>query len=243
MTSATPPDRNDALLRVNDGWLSTPEERALAWLAVRIPSWLSPDRLTALGFAGAIIAFLGYVAARHCPAALWLVNIGLLVNWFGDSLDGKAARQQGIERPRYGFFLDQSVDVVGQFLFAIGLGLSGYMRLEIAAIGLAVYLMMTVQGLLRTAVTRVFRLAAGGMGLTEIRCMFVALNCLFYFLPPHPLPMDGMDISYADLLGLAWIAANLGLYVVVMIAELKGLAREEPVRRADLPKIRDEEER
>jgi archaetidylinositol phosphate synthase len=243
MTGAAPPGRNDALPRVNDGWLSAPEERALAWLALRIPGWLSPDRLTALGLVGAIMAFGGYVLARDSPGLLWLVNIGLLVNWFGDSLDGKVARQQAIERPRYGFFLDQSVDVIGQFLFAMGLGFSGYMRLEIAAIGFAVYLMMTVQGLLRTAVTGVFRLAAGAVGLTEIRCMFVVLNVLFYFLPPRPLPIDGMSISYADLLGLAWITANLALYLAVMIAELKRLAREEPTRRSTPPTARDEQGR
>jgi phosphatidylglycerophosphate synthase len=108
------------------------------------------------------MAFLGYLLTRDCPAGLWLVNIGLLVNWFGDSLDGKIARQQAIERPRYGFFLDQSVDVIGQFLFAMGLSLSGYMRLEIAAIGFAVCLMMTVQRLLRTAVTVSFALLPPG---------------------------------------------------------------------------------
>jgi phosphatidylglycerophosphate synthase len=243
MTGAVPPARDDAPSRLNEGWLSAPEDRALAWLALRIPGWLSPDRLTALGFAGAIIAFLGYLLARDCPAGLWLVNIGLLINWFGDSLDGKVARQQAIERPRYGFFLDQSVDVIGQFLFAMGLGLSGYIRLEIAAIGFAVYLMMTVQGLLHTAVTGVFRLAAGAVGLTEIRCMFAMLNILLYFLPPRPLPISGMSISYADLLGLAWIAANLGLYLVVMITELKRLAREEPARLSSPPKSRGEQER
>ena len=243
MTGMAPPGRDDAPSRSNNGWLSAPEARALSWLALRIPDWLSPDRLTALGFAGAIIAFLGYVLARDDPGGLWLVNIGLLINWFGDSLDGKIARQQGIERPRYGFFLDQSVDVIGQFLFAMGLGVSGYMRLEIAAIGFAVYQMMTVQGLLRTEVTRVFHLATGGMGLTEIRCMFALLNVVFYFLPPRPFPIGSMSISYADVLGLAWIVANLGLYLVVMIAELKRLAREEPARRSAPPKAPDEQGR
>jgi hypothetical protein len=73
MTGAVPPARDDAPSRLNEGWLSAAEDRALAWLALRIPGWLSPDRLTALGFAGAIIAFLGYLLARPpfgVPAAI-----------------------------------------------------------------------------------------------------------------------------------------------------------------------------
>jgi hypothetical protein len=73
--------------------------------------------------------------------------------------------------------------------------------------------------------------------------MFAMLNALLYFLPPHPLPITGVSISYADLLGLVWITANLGVYLVVMITELKRLAREEPARLFSPPKTRGEQER
>jgi archaetidylinositol phosphate synthase len=33
-----------------------------------------------------------------------LANAGLILNWFGDSLDGSLARMRRIERPKYGFF-------------------------------------------------------------------------------------------------------------------------------------------
>ena len=43
----------------------------------------------------------------------------LAVNWFGDSLDGTLARVRHQERPRYGFYVDHVLDVVGiLFLFA-----------------------------------------------------------------------------------------------------------------------------
>jgi archaetidylinositol phosphate synthase len=225
-----PSERDRSLSRLNDGWLSPLERRAIAWLAPRMPGWLSPDRLTALGFAGVVVAFGGYALTPGHPAWLWLVNAGLVINWFGDSLDGAVARLRGIERPRYGFFLDQSTDVAGQFLFAMGLGISGYMPLEIAATGLAVYLMMSVQGLLRAEVSRVFHLATGGIGLTEVRCQFFALNAMFYFLPPSPFQLAGTSTTYAELLGLAWIVATLSLYLTTMIAESRRLAREEPSR-------------
>jgi hypothetical protein len=49
---------------------------------------------------------------------------------------------------------------LSQFPFAIGLGLSGFVSMENAAIGLATSFMMTAQSLLRTEVTRAFHLAA-----------------------------------------------------------------------------------
>jgi len=159
------------------------------------------------------------------------VNAALIVNWFGDSLDGAVARLHSIERPRYGFFLDQSIDVLAQFLFAMGLGISGYIPMGMAATGLAVYLMMSVQALLRAEVSRTFHLAAGGVGLTELRCLFFALNTLLYFLPPRPFEIAGFSTTYAEVLALAWISGALSLYVMTMITEARRLAREEPPRR------------
>jgi hypothetical protein len=92
--------------------------------------------------------------------------------------------------------------------------------------------MMTVQGLLRVQATGVFHLATGGMGLTEVRCLFVIGNVLFYFLPPWPFQAAGLVVSYPDLFGLMWIATNIGLYVATLITEGRRLARE------DLPESR-----
>jgi phosphatidylglycerophosphate synthase len=215
-------------VRTNQGWLAPAEQRALDWLGPRLPSWLTPNRLTALGFAAAVVALFGYILSADHPWALWLVNLALVVNWFGDSLDGKVARLNGIERPRYGLFLDQSVDVLAQFLFALGLAASGYVRPEIVAFGLAAYLMMTAQSLLRAQATGVFHLATGGMGLTEVRCLFVLANVAFFFMPPSPFEIVGTILAYPDLLGVAWILVNAGLYVATMIAELKRLDVAEP---------------
>lgn len=229
VSSSMSSERNKTLARHNDGWLSPLEKRALGWLSPRVPAWLSPNGLTAVGFAGSVAAFCGYALAAGQPAWLWFVNAGLVVNWLGDSLDGSVARSRRIERPRFGFFLDQSTDVLGQFLFAMGLALSGYVPIGIAVTGLAVYLMMSVLGLLRAEVSRVFHLATGGFGLTELRCLLIVANILFYFVPPHPFRIGGIDTTYAELLGLAWIVVTLGLYLATMIGEARQLAREEPL--------------
>lgn len=223
----TPPDDAPTTTRTNSGLLSAAERQALAWLTPRTPSWLTPDRLTAVGLGGAVLALVGYLLATRHPAALWLVNVGLVVNWLGDSLDGHVARARRIERPVYGFFLDQSIDVISQLLFAVGLAASGYIRPEIVMLGFATYLMMTVQSLLRMKATGVFHLATGGMGLTEVRCLFLVANVLFYFVPPWPFQVSGVVISYPDLFGLIWIATNIGLYVLTLIAESRRLAQRD----------------
>ncbi|HEY2871697.1 MAG TPA: CDP-alcohol phosphatidyltransferase family protein [Reyranella sp.] len=216
------------LQRSNSGWLATVEARALDFLAVRLPRFVTPNQLTALGFSGAVLAFVGYALAAHQAAFLWLVEVGLILNWYGDSLDGRVARLRGRERPRYGFFLDQSVDILAQALFSLGLGMSGYIRPEIVAAGFAAYLMMTAQSLLRAHATGVFHLATGGMGLTEVRCLFLVANAVLYFVPPRPFQIGSTTFAYPDLFGVVWILTNIVLYVVAMFTELKNLAREEP---------------
>ncbi len=215
------------LKRHNDGWLAVPDERAIGWLSARVPGFVTPDALTALGFLGAVLVFVGYVSAARVPAMLWLANIGLIVNWIGDGLDGTVARLRRIERPRYGFLLDQSTDVLEQLLIGVGLGLSGYVRLDIAAIGLAVYYMMSILTLLRATVSRRFEMAYGGIGLTELRVMFFALNIVIYLVPPARLPVPFLPVTYPNLLALLWIASTLVSYVVTLAADLRKLAREE----------------
>lgn len=195
-----------------------------------MPSWLTPNRLTGIGLGAAVLALAGYLLATCHPAWLWLVNAALVVNWLGDSLDGYVARLRGIERPRYGFFLDQSTDVLSQLFFAIGLAVSGYIQPAIVMLGLAAYLMMTVQGLLRAQTTGIFHLATGGMGLTEVRCLFVIGNILFYFVPPWPITVAGLTWKYPDFLGLLWIVSNVGLYAWTMATVLRQIARHEPPR-------------
>ena len=55
---------------------------------------------------------------------LWVASALLVVQWFGDSLDGTLARVRGIQRPKYGYYLDHFVDAIATAAIGIGLGLS-----------------------------------------------------------------------------------------------------------------------
>jgi len=86
--------------RVNQSLTASIEKRALQWMAERAPKWLSSDQLTVLGLGAQIGAGICYAAARFNRYALLLVIFFLVLNWFGDSMDGTLARVRRQQRPR-----------------------------------------------------------------------------------------------------------------------------------------------
>ena len=77
--------------------LADGEKRLLIWLAERMPAPVTSDHLSLLGLAsmaGVGVAF--YTSGWWPTPSLLLVPVLLLVNWFGDSLDGTLAR---VRRP------------------------------------------------------------------------------------------------------------------------------------------------
>src|ERR1035441_2134228 len=112
--------------------LAAVEKKALIWLAQRMPRWVDSDHLTLLGFAAMLVAGLCYWAASWDRRALIAVILALVVAGFGDSRYGPLARVRNRLRPRYGFYVDHITDAIGTFFLIGGLGLSGYMSLDIA---------------------------------------------------------------------------------------------------------------
>jgi hypothetical protein len=81
--------------REQGAWTTRLEKRVLAWLARAMPDVVGPDHLTVLGFAGMLLTGAAYALSGRNPLFLHAANLGLLVNWFGDSLDGTLARHRG----------------------------------------------------------------------------------------------------------------------------------------------------
>jgi len=204
--------------RVNDILLGPLERPALAWLAAHMPSWMTPDKLTGVGFFGALVGLLGYGLSNLHANYLWLASLGLVINWFGDSLDGTLARYRGIERPRYGFFLDHTVDALNEFLIVIGLGLSPFIRFDIALLALSGYLLMSVLVSIRTYVEGVFQLSYGRLGPTEVRVILIALNVLMGFADFPTLTLSLGVLTVYD-----GIVLLVGIYVVSVLRQARAL--------------------
>jgi phosphatidylglycerophosphate synthase len=210
--------------RVNDILLGPIERPALQWFSAHMPAWVNPDILTFIGVLGAIIILVGYVLSQINSAFLWLASFGFFVNWFGDSLDGTLARYRKIERPKYGFFVDHTVDAFSQLLIFGGLGLSPYVSFSAAALALIGYLLMSIFVYVDTIVTGVFKISFVKLGPTEIRAIAVLVNTLFFFVGVVRIDLPFGTINPYDLIMLAIAAILMIIFMVSTIKRAKELA-------------------
>jgi len=170
-------------VREHGSILAGAEKMALVWMAERLPQCINSDHLTLLGFAAMLLAGIAYWVANWNPLALPFVVLALILNWFGDSLDGTLARVRNQQRPRYGFYVDHVLDMVGTFFLLGGLALSGYMNPLLALGMLAAYLTAAAEEFLATHVRRVFHLSFLGFGPTELR-IILSIGTLYLLYKP-----------------------------------------------------------
>jgi len=147
------------------------EQRTLAYLVQKIPSWISSDMLTAIGFLGSILIFVSFVLASYFGEVYLLLGVlGFMICWFGDSLDGRIAYFRNKQRKWYGFTLDITADWIGIVL--MGWGFVIYMDNQYEILGFCFVIlygweMMTT--LLRYKITNKYSIDSGLFGPTEVR--------------------------------------------------------------------------
>jgi archaetidylinositol phosphate synthase len=200
--------------RVHEMLLGPLERPALQWLSARLPMWMTPDVLTLIGIFGSMVTFAGYWAAKVDKNFLWLASLGFVINWFGDSLDGTIARYRKIERPKYGYFVDHTVDSFSMVLVFTGLGLSPYVRLDIACLALVGYLLMSVLTYVEAYVSGKFQLSYAKVGPTEMRLIAIMATVLIYFLGNPSVDLSFVSLTVFDLI-VAVIAALLFIAFLV----------------------------
>ena len=217
-----------AHMRENTSLLAVPERRALIWLARRLPPRINSDHLSTLGLAAMCAAGLGFAAFPVTPLAAVGVVVALAVNWFGDSLDGTVARVRGHQRPRYGYYVDHVIDLVGATFLLGGLGYSGLMSPVTAALVLAAYLLVSAETYLATHACGVFRMSFLGLGPTELRIL-IGLGALQAAREPWIALGSLGSIRMFDL-GGAIAAASLAIvFVVSAIRSTRELYAAEPL--------------
>ncbi len=188
------------------------ERRTIAAIIARLPRWVQPDHLTAVG----VIAALGFAAcfalSSELPWLLW-VGVGLLaLNWFGDSLDGSLARARHTERPKYGYYLDHLVDAISTTAIAVGIGASPYMMLSLGIGAGLVYMALSINVYLEAQTRGQFRIGYGVFGPTEARIALAAVTAAVAL---------GVNV-HVTLLGATWQALDVvgAIMIVVMTLSL-----------------------
>jgi len=208
--------------RIQDNVLARSEKRLLQWLCPRLPTWLTPDRLTGLAMIAALAIGAGYVLSNRHPAWLALSVGGYFVHWFGDSLDGTIARFRRIERPRYGYFIDHSCDGLATLLIVGGIGASPYLRLDIALFVVVGYLLMSVHTFLLAKVAGEFQLSHLGAGPTELRILLVSLTIAMAVAGHHTRLWFGLG-AFDWIFGVGATILVL-LFIVQTLREARKLA-------------------
>lgn len=204
------------------------ERWALPRIAASLPRWVMPDHLTGLGVFGATLIAFAYFATRWTPAWFWVANLGLVIHWLGDSLDGTLARVRKHERPRYGFYLDHLTDAYSTTAIGLGLGFSPYMLLSVSLAIVIAYLILSINVYLETHVFKVFRYGYGFMGPTETRLVLFGLNVVALSIGPLGFGVRGVGMTVFDIFGAAAALGMIALLATRAFRNLGTLGRMEP---------------
>ena len=219
--------------RINDILLGPLERPAIAWLVRHLPSYITSDHLTLLGFLAAVLIGVSYWLTNFDARYLWLANLGFLLNWFGDSLDGSLARYRKLERPKYGFFIDHTVDIASELSIFIGIGLSPYVNFEIALIALVGYLCMSNLVYITTSVKGEFKISYGSLGPTEARVIAMVANIIVFFIGNPMINLPFGEFYLYNIFLIAIICLLFFFFFYTTITQAIELDRED---RKKLPK-------
>jgi archaetidylinositol phosphate synthase len=208
--------------------LAAPEKRFLRWAAAKLPRWILPDDMTALGVAAAIGVAVAYQLSNESLDWLWVASALLVVQWIGDSLDGTLARVRGIERPTYGYYLDHLVDAIATAVIGIGLGLSPFMLLSVGTLIVVAYLILSINVYLESYAFNRFSIGYGKIGPTEIRLILIALNTALALELGLDFRLVGLDLTVFDIVGISIASVMIVLLIGRSLRNLRELARKEP---------------
>ena len=160
------------------------EQRTIAYFVQRLPSWMTSNMLTGIGFFGSIVTFLSFVLDHYVHGYCLLIGVlGFFISWFGDSLDGRVAYYRNKPRKWYGFSLDFTIDWIGIVL--MGMGFIVYVSDVWEIIGflfVVLYGWEMMTALLRYKVTNKYSIDSGLLGPTEARVVISAILVLEVFV-------------------------------------------------------------
>ncbi|MBK9255941.1 MAG: CDP-alcohol phosphatidyltransferase family protein [Saprospiraceae bacterium] len=203
--------------RKRENILKKAEFRTIGFLCKIMPSWVTSDMLTFTGLLGSLIVALGLYLGNSNKVFLLLSVFGFMVQWFGDSLDGRLAYYRNKSRKWYGWALDISADWISVCI--IGFGFYYYIDYYkfAAFIFIFTYGWSMINSLLRYKINDQYTIDTFSMGPTEVRFII----CFFMLL----------DIFVNQTLLVFAFAGSLVLFIINMI-DLLGILKLGDIRDA-----------
>jgi hypothetical protein len=122
------------------------------------------------------------------------------------------------ERPRYAYYVDHVLDVIGATMLLGGMAISGFMTPLIALSVLVAYLLVSAEVFLATAVGGEFRLSFVRIGPTELRILLAAGACALIKWPAVTVAGYGpiLVLDVAGVAAIAGLSVALAVSAVVM---------------------------
>lgn len=219
-------------VRIQTSLLNNVEKKFLVWLANRQPKWVTSDFLTYVGLLGAVLCAVGFILSNIHIEFLWLSSFGLLVNWYGDSLDGTLARVRNASRPQYGFFIDHSLDSITVTIMCVGAGLSPMFRFDVALLVLTGYLLLSIYTYICTIVKNEFRLTYGKFGPTEFRLLIIIINTIFIYTHWQNLnfQLKNQTFGISDISGIIIAAILFIMWFCQFVKDRKIFSKNDPLK-------------
>lgn len=233
-------ENNKQAARIQTSFLNAAEKKVLVWIAQRMPAWVTSDMLTFVGFLGSCIMATGYALSNLNLQWLWLASFGLVVNWFGDSMDGSLARVRNAQRKTYGFYIDHNVDVINETIMFIGVGCSPLVNMSFAMFALVGYFMLSIYVYIDCHLKGEMRLTYGGLGPTEFRLILILVNTAFIFIPwlsewkrPITLFHNQFMVGLFDYIAIAVSFLLFIFYLISFFRDAKYFARIDPPKKEE----------
>ena len=160
------------------------ERRFINWAIPKIPGPIMSQHLTyiTIGWSAGIV-LAGWLAATYALGWLHVMSVMVAGQWLTDSLDGSLGkyRKQGLVK--WGFFMDHLLDLL--FAGSVVIGYSFLVEASWLKFLFMLLLLVTTATMavsfLSFAATNQFQIAYYGIGPTEIRIGYIALNTFVVF--------------------------------------------------------------
>ena len=188
--------------------LAAIEKRFINWYAPRFPRSIEGYHLTLLTAVwSAGLVLFGWMAGRWGVGWLWGASVMLALQWFTDSFDGALGRLRDTGIPRWGYYMDHFLDFVFMTCIFVGYAFlvpEGY-RYMLFAMAFF-YACMMVSSFLAYGALGEFQITYFGLGPTEVRLLFIALNAAIVW--------RGVDLLVQI---LPWAVALFALFLAAMV--------------------------
>lgn len=214
--------------RIQTSVLNGLEKKILVWMAERQPRWVTSNFLSFIGFVGAVVIAIGFILSDKNINYLWISSLGLLINWYGDSMDGTLARVRNTQRPLFGYYLDHILDGVNESIMFIGAGISALMHMPLALLVLLLYLLITINVSINAHLRREFKLTYLKLGPTEFRIAIIIANTVMIFSEKVRNFIWNIEIfnhevalTAFDCLAIVLIVLLLLIFIFTVVTDLK----------------------